>query len=665
MSSEEWLTIEKKTMEEALLEAEGALGVARDAMEIKVIREAKKGLFGLADYNAIIHVKAKETKAVDVPEEALAEANEIVLADGSVQIIDGKAIVIDPDSEGLAATITPGENVHIVVNGQLIDELTEVYSKDEIALIPVQTEPGWEADLRVTGDRLEAYLKVIKTQGYRFFISNARPKREVIIHAKMEEAIEPKISLEELRNLLREKNIFYGILENGLIEAIDSPGIEMLVARGDLPKQGKDASVKVMYLEEKAGIDGEEDEEKIMERVARHAVISVEPGQLLAEVVPPIKGRPGKDIYGQIIEPKPVKELILIAGKGAEIDQEGQRAFASIYGRPEVVKNRVSVHPTYTVTGDVTAKVGRILFKGDVQVTGNVLDEMVIDATGKIVINGYTANATIVAGGDVVIRKNVIGGVIRAGGLATICGKAMVVLEEIQNQLPLLLSGAKQLLAHPSFAENKDLAKVGHGIIFKMLLSGKFQQLLLKLQEASRDLDEIKNQLDYLNFEAFLKEHAKLQELLTGNNVLVLKTMEQAGNSFDNYSYHLSELLNYFKDKTMDKANLVVTTVQNSHLECSGEIKIMGQGAYNCNIYAGGDVVIQGMPGIFRGGEIVSGGNVVIRELGSPAEISSKVKINTGKSLKAQKIYPKVIVEAGARTERITYEQSAYVLIGE
>jgi len=665
VNNEEGLIIEKKTIEEALSEAESILGVSRDVMEIEIIREAKKGLFGLMEHNAIIHVQTKKTETEDLPEEAPTAADEIILYDGSVQVIGGKVIVIDPATEGLAATITPGDNLHIVVNGQLIDGLTEVYSKDEIGLIPVQTEPSWKADLRVSSDRLEAYLKVTKNSGYKFFVPNTKPKREAIIHAKVEEAVDPQISLADLNSFLRDNNISYGIIESGLLEAIDSHGVEKLVAKGDLPKEGKDANVKVMYLEEKLVADGGEDGEVIMERVARHAVISVEPGQLLAEIIPPIPGQPGKDIYGQIIEPKPIKELSLIAGKGAEIDQEGQRAYATISGRPEVVKNRVSVHSTYTVTGDVTAKVGRILFKGDVQVTGNVLDEMQIEATGKIVINGYTANATIIAGGDVIIRRNVIGGVIRAGGLATLCGKTMVILEGIHSQLPQLLNGAKQLLAHPSFAENKDLAKVGHGIIFKMLLSGKFQPLLSKFQEAAQDLSEIKNQLDYLDFEIFLTEHAKLRELLTGNNVLALKTMDQADNMFDNYSFHLSQLLDYFKDKSMDRANLVVTTVQNSHLECSGEIKIMGQGAYNCNIYAGGDVFIQGMPGIFRGGEIVAGGNVVVRELGSPAEISSEVKIGPGKSLKAQKIYPRVVIEAGGRVERITYEQSAYVLVGE
>lgn len=665
MSSKDGITIEKKTMEEALLEAEKILGISRDAMDVAIIREPKRGIFGLMEYNAIIHVKAKKEEMIDLPEEKIDEIEEIVLYDGSVQIVNGKVIVIDPDRDGLAATISPGENVHILINGQLIDKPTEVYSKDEIALVPIQTDPSWEPELRLSKDGLKAFLTVQKIPGQKFFVPDAKPKREALINAQVAEVIEPKIGLLELKSFLQEQDVVFGINEKGLLDAINSPGFEQLVAQGTPVKEGKDASVKVMFFEEEIHPIEGDDELKVMERVARHAVISVEPGQLLAEVVPSIKGTPGRDIYGHVIEPKPVKELTLSAGKGAEIDQEGKRAYAAISGRPEVVKTRVSVHASYTISGDVNAKVGKIIFKGDVQVLGNVLDEMSIEATGKIVINGYTANATIIAGSDVVIRKNVIGGVIRAGGLATVCGKIMISLQEAKEQLPLLLASTKQLLEHPSFAENKDLIRMGHGIIFKMLLGNKFQQLPQKFNDAKQDLHELKNCLDYPNFELFVEEHDRIQKLLSGNGILSLKTVGQAETIFNSYVKHVEQLLEYFQDKSANKANLVVSTVQNSHLECSGEIKILGQGAYNCNIYAGGDVNIQGSPGIFRGGEIVAGGNVTVRELGSPAEISSTVKINAGKSLKAQRIFPRVVVEAGSRVERITYEQSSYFLVGE
>lgn len=665
MNSKEGITIEKKTIEEAISEAERVLSVSKDEMDIEIIREPKKGLFGLMEYNAIIHAKKKTEEPENLAKEDPSEQQEILLLDGSIQIIDAKAQVIDPGENGLAAAISPGKNVHIIVNGELIEKPTEVYAKDEIVLIPVQTEPTWETKLRVSKDKLEAFLMVRKTLGETFFIPDAKPRREVLVNAQVAERVEPKIGTSDLRKILNEQNIIFGIDESGLNKAINFPGKEHLVAQGIAPKQGRDAHVKELFLREKTAPTEFEDETKVMERVARHAVISVEAGQLLAEIVPPIAGTPGTDVYGQVIVPNPVKNISLVAGKGAEVDQEGRRAYAVINGRPEAVKTRVSVHPIYTISGDIDAKVGKIVFKGDVQVLGNVLDEMSVEATGKIIVNGYTANATIIAGNDVVIHKNVIGGVIRAGGLAAVYGKTMVALQAIQEQLLLLLASAKQLLEHPTFANNKDLERIGHGIIFRMLLGNKFQQLPQEFKAVEKNLQELKNYLDYQDFDLFVLEHTNLQRILVGNGILALKTVNQGETIFNGYINQLEQLLAYFQDKSANKANLVVTTVQNSHLECSGEIKILGQGAYNSNIYAGGDVTIQGLPGIFRGGEIVAGGNIIINELGSPAEIRSEVKIEAGKSLKAQKIYPRVTIHAGSRLEKITYEQSSYVLIGE
>src|SRR5690606_39275326 len=119
------------------------------------------------------------------------------------------------------------------------------------------------------------------------------------------------------------------------------------------------------------------------------------------------------------------------------------------------------------------------------------------------------------------------------------------------------------------------------------------------------------------------------------------------------------------EDIAAAKADLITGSVQNAHLECSGQVRITGKGSYSSNIFAGGDVIIQGSPGTFRGGEIVAGGNGRVRGLGSPAEVVTEVRIKPGKRLKAGRVHPGVVIYAGARVERITNEQKLFTLVGK
>lgn len=663
MTEQMRVQVEGKTIEEAIAAAEKELGQKRDALDIEVIQQPKKGFFGLGEQKAIISASVKATQVQATEEQ---EKDKVLSPDGTVQVKEGQVTVVDPAPEGLAPTIAPGKNVNVFVNGERIEEPKEVSSQDEIIVVAEHIEPGWEPELRVSQDRLEAFLKIHRNKGKIYEVQDSAPLRELLVRARLVEEPEPEISLEELQAFLREKKIVYGVIEENLKRLLEKEEErELLVARGDPGEPAQDASILYLYQEEEDDVADEDDEEEVMERVARHRVASVEPGQLIAEVVPPKPGRPGTDIFGQTIRCKPPKDIKLVAGNGVEVDEEARRAVALINGRPEILGSRVTVHPTYVISGDVDAKVGKIVFKGDVQVLGNVQDEMSIEATGQVVINGYAAHAVIVAGSNVVVHNNIVGGNVRAGGLGSLSGKVTMVLAEIKETLPLLLTSAKQVINHPSFAQNRDVARVGEGIVLKMLLSKKFAHLPQKLEESRGDLAALVKNLDYDELRLFAEEYEELYQKLSGSGPLSLKKLHLAENIFNSFLERADTVMEFLQERAMDKADLVTGYIQNTYLECSGEVRITGKGSYNSNIYAGGDVIIKGSPGTFRGGEIVTGGNVIVRELGSPAEVATEIRIKPGKSVKADRVYPGVVIYAGSKLERITYEQKGFVLVGQ
>lgn len=666
LANRDKVLIEGKTIEYAIQEAERQLGCCRDELEIEILRQPKKGLFGLRERCALIQASMKATseEAGETGEEA--SPKEEVSPDGTVQIIDGQVKIVDPAHDGLAPTIAPGPNVQIIVNGEIIDKPTEVSSEDDIVVLAEQVDPEWAPQLRVSHDNLQAFLTIQRAKGKTYEIIDTPPQRELLVRARLVKDEDPVIELEELKEFLRSKNIVYGIQEDNLLKLINTiESIEMLVAQGEKAMPSQDAVIKAVYLEEQEEPEEDDDDEKFIERVARHAVTSVEPGRLIAEVIPPVEGKPGRDVYGRLIKPKPPKEIILTAGNGVEIDESGRRAYALISGRPEISGSKVSVHPSYVLSGDVDAKVGRIVFKGDVQILGSVQDEMSIEATGQVVINGYAANATIIAGGNVIVKKNIVGGTVRAGGMSTVSGKVIQVIHDLKADLPKLLSGAKQLRLHPSFAQNRDVARVGEGIILKMLLGKKFAHLPEKLEETRQDLSKLVENMEYDEIKMFAEEYEELYHKLSGSGPLSIKKLQMAETIFSSFTEKAEQVLVLLQEIAADKADLITGYVQNSYLECSGEVRITGKGSYSSNVFAGGDVIIQGSPGTFRGGEIVAGGNVIVRELGSPAEVVTEVRVKPGKSVKADRVYPGVVIYAGSKIERIAYEQNAFVLIGE
>jgi hypothetical protein len=109
-------------------------------------------------------------------------------------------------------------------------------------------------------------------------------------------------------------------------------------------------------------------------------------------------------------------------------------------------------------------------------------------------------------------------------------------------------------------------------------------------------------------------------------------------------------------------ANITASYVQNSVLETTGQVLVSGKGCYNCSVYAGSGVVIGGIPGAFRGGQIISKGNVRVQQLGSPAEVRTYVQVPKHCYIRAVEAYPGVMLKAGSRIEKVTARMAVNIL---
>ncbi len=129
--------------------------------------------------------------------------------------------------------------------------------------------------------------------------------------------------------------------------------------------------------------------------------LNVDDGDLIATIIPPGAGTSGRTVTGKIIPPQPGARIMLGIGQNARLSEDGTKVFAAGTGRVCVRDNVILVDDVYVVAGSVDFKVGNIVFKGYVEVKGDVLDGFSIKATRGIKIQGNIGVCSIESEGDI------------------------------------------------------------------------------------------------------------------------------------------------------------------------------------------------------------------------------------------------------------------------
>ncbi|MHB8158288.1 MAG: DUF342 domain-containing protein, partial [Desulfocucumaceae bacterium] len=264
---------------------------------------------------------------------------------------------------------------------------------------------------------------------------------------KVEESDQP-LTREDIISALKNSGIVYGIFED-VVEISSTSTFEdaMIIAKGDPPVQGKHGWVEILW-KEKEEVGKVSDPDRIDFRETSD-LISVNEGTLLAQRHPPQEGTSGKAVTGEEAKPAQLKTSRLMAGKGAKLDDQGDRVFSTTQGRP-VAKMAgpsasISVEPVYTITGDVCLKTGNIRFKGDVIVNGSVTETMKLEASGSVTVSGIITGAHVSCGKNLIVQKNIISSNVFAGIGAVECGKIRYLIQDVYDDLGKLLQVIEQL----------------------------------------------------------------------------------------------------------------------------------------------------------------------------------------------------------------------------
>ena len=253
----------------------------------------------------------------------------------------------------------------------------------KVAEKPIPVPPAEpEIQVSLTRDRMEASLQIVLPPKCR------------------------KLEMDDVFEKIKTSGIVFGLDHEAIKKAYESPGINVVCARGQKPIHGTNAQIK--YHVTIAGKSRpQEMEDGSVDFKNLNLFTTVQEGDLLAEKIPSTQGTPGMDVLGIAVIAKPGKDMMLPVGKNVKI-VDTNTIVADIAGQFLIVNNKINVMPVIEIKEDVDVSTGNIEFIGNVTIRGSVQPGFSVKAEGNVEVFGSVSGG-IVEGKNVVIKMGIQG----------------------------------------------------------------------------------------------------------------------------------------------------------------------------------------------------------------------------------------------------------------
>jgi uncharacterized protein (DUF342 family) len=300
-----------------------------------------------------------------------------------------------PGPKGREPVVQTFENLQNT-RGELVSRaagLLERGSRGETLLLRVRPHRDGEARVRISEDRLQAFLSLLPSQG------TGRPLSAQLVDAALLGA-----------------GVTQGISRETLAEATaraqDGEAVEeLLVAEGQPAEAGRDTELQILVRQASgqavsvAG-DGRADYKR------QDKITTVAAGTLLARLPAPTPGGDGWDVTGKKIPARKGAARYVHAGKNVESRQEpegGTGYYAGIDGELHCDDSSLDVLRVHTVSGDVGLSTGNVKFPGTIRIEGSVRGGFTVMGEESVFVEGTVQGALVSAGESIQIGKGIVG----------------------------------------------------------------------------------------------------------------------------------------------------------------------------------------------------------------------------------------------------------------
>lgn len=229
----------------------------------------------------------------------------------------------------------------------------------------------------------------------------------------------PTMKKEEFLREFSSRGIKYGLLDDEIEKFIVARPYctEVVLVKGTPPLQGIDAYIEYFFNTDPK-VRPTENEDGTVDFFNLNTINHCKAGEVLARLHPAELGDYGKNVLGEFIKPREIKQVSLKYGHNISINEDKTEITSDVNGHVTLVEGKVFVSNVFEVE-NVDNSIGNIDYDGNVCVNGNVRENFSIKAHGNIEVKGVVEGATLEADGDIIIARGMTGmhkGVLKAHG---------------------------------------------------------------------------------------------------------------------------------------------------------------------------------------------------------------------------------------------------------
>ncbi|MGP4040516.1 flagellar assembly protein A [Gracilibacillus sp. D59] len=657
-----------KSVEEAISRGLKLMELNKKDVNIEIIQFDTEGFMGIGRKQAIVKLsKSSNEKLSTEPlsmdemiDNAILREDDDLIAkepnevhswenkkEGTAWIIDNELHIKSTDQKYATASIS--EDVSLYKNGQLINKKTILLSEENsyhIEFEPVKEKSmSWKISILKNG--LEAIIEVFPGEKISQRLKDFPPSDHINIELEHHREIINTLTRDDIINELERQNITFGLNDKAIEHAIKTQEQgKFVVALGKEPKHGLDGE-----LELKVDINAEnglvEDEQGNVNFKEANIIPNVEVGTIMAILHPPIPGISGRTVEDTEIPANKPKELRVVPGKGVDLIDD--KIIASESGRPAIEKRGMTVKAMIMSKlvhdGNVNIASGNIRFSGDVEILGEIEEQMIVEAGGDIYVHQSVSESTLTASKSIIAKGNVINSNLTAGKHHLLVIELGHLLAILEKQLGKMIVIIQQLTSSKAY-KSQEIKIKGLQPLIILLLEKKFKDYKTT---ARKYVDIVEKAEQYIEEPEWKKigYDLKTKFLSLSNETITISQLNILQNL-------MHELAKSTESEVEPNSYITLSDTINSKIYSSGNINIIGKGCINSKIHAGGALKVNG---ILRGGEVFGRFGVIVGEAGAISGTKTIISTSADQTITVMKAYEGTILRIGETVRQLFKEE--------
>ena len=557
---------------------------------------------------------------------------------GQGKVVNG-AILLEGDPHDKVKVVPP-EGVKVLLGGAALEDGAELEVGTPVPPVELPSPPVGDkaCEVYLAPDRHSALLRVLPVFAFR--LADRPSENPLMLHVTVERRPHPDLSRELVLGYLAELGVVAGIDEAAVEAAVrELPDEPVTVARDVAPQPGAPGRLEVAFGEaSRAKSDVRRDGS--MEWRTTLEIPLVHPGDLLARVIPPTEGTPGRSIFGKELPAPRGKEMVVRAGPGTELGADGTEVRATAEGLPLLLRqgaslSRLEVKRAFVQNGNVCIATGNLSFADDIVVNGSVQQDTKVVAGGRVVIHGEVDRALVEGGQGVEVSGNAFSSTLRSGGPAACFAAMRPKLERLEQEVAALHAAVAEEAAESLTTDRlRDLVLSEHPELPRLVV------------EVAKECQGLPAGTD----EELRREMAVIASLAKH----LTEVLRVAGSVLDwdlgATAARLVQLADTVRLLGEAPATVAVRYAQGCTIVSGSDVVVQGA-AFNCQITAAGTVTVRGT---IRGGKVRGEKGIQAQEAGSKEAPQTVLETGTAGTIRLASCWPGVTLLVGPERYRFT-----------